>query len=128
MESTTLVGLIEDFGSEDKCRAYLEELRWPDGLVCPRCEGTSISRIAARNQYECNAKDCRYQFSVTAGTLLNDSHLPLWKWFLAVDLSERARRASAPSNSTGCSAAPTRRAGISATVCARRWARTNSRC
>jgi len=86
MESTTLVGLIEDFGSEDKCRAYLEELRWPDGLVCPRCEGTSISRIAARNQYECNAKTCRYQFSVTAGTLLNDSHLPLWKWFLAVYL------------------------------------------
>ncbi len=48
--------------------------------------GTSISKIASRNQYECNAKDCRYQFSVTAGTLLNDSHLPLWKWFLAVYL------------------------------------------
>jgi transposase-like protein len=83
---TTLISLIEDFGSDEKCRAYLEDLRWPDGPVCPRCEGTSISKIAARNQYECNAKECRYQFSVTAGTLIHDSHLPLWKWFLAVYL------------------------------------------
>ena len=37
-----------------------------------------------RNQYECD--ECRYQFSVTAGTLFHDSHLPLWKWFLAIYL------------------------------------------
>src|ERR1700694_1752677 len=86
MEYTTLVSLIEEFGSEDKCRAYLEELRWPEGPICPRCEGTSISHISTRDQYECNAKECRYQFSVTAGTLIHDSHLPLWKWFLAIYL------------------------------------------
>jgi transposase-like protein len=85
MESTNLVSLIDRFGSEEKCRAYLEELRWPDGPECPRCEEpTTISRIAARNQYECDK--CGYQFSVTAGTLIHDSHLPLWKWFLAVYL------------------------------------------
>ncbi len=86
MEDTTLVSLIEDFGSEEKCRAYLEELRWPDGPVCPRCEGLGVSRISTRDQFECNAKGCRYQFSVTAGTLFHDSHLPLWKWFLAIYL------------------------------------------
>jgi transposase-like protein len=79
-----LVNLIERFGSDDKCRTYLEELRWPDGLDCPRCGGRTISRIASRNQFDCD--DCRYQFSVTAGTLFHDSHLPLWKWFLAVYL------------------------------------------
>ena len=77
-----LPALIEQFGSEEKCRAYLEELRWPDGVVCPRCEGTTISRIVKRKQFECDG--CRYQFSVTAGTLFHDSHLPLWKWFLAI--------------------------------------------
>lgn len=80
----SLVKLIENFGSEDKCRAYLEELRWPDGVTCPRCSGTTISRITKRKQFDCDS--CRYQFSVTAGTIFHDSHLPLWKWFLAIYL------------------------------------------
>jgi transposase-like protein len=77
-----LVSLIEDYGSEDKCRVYLEGLRWPEGVRCPRCGSSRISRIKARGQFDCDA--CRYQFSVTAGTIFHDSHLPLWKWFLAV--------------------------------------------
>jgi transposase len=85
VDTMNLPRLIEEFGSEEKCRAYLEELRWPDGPECPRCEEpTTVSRIASRNQFECDK--CRYQFSVTAGTLFHDSHLPLWKWFLAVYL------------------------------------------
>lgn len=79
-----LVKLIEDFGSEDRCRAFLEDLRWPEGVHCPRCNSASISRIEKRKQYECNEESCRYQFSVTAGTVFHDSHLPLWKWFLAI--------------------------------------------
>jgi transposase-like protein len=74
--------LVERFGSEDKCHAYLEELRWPDGVECPRCQSKKISRIAARRQFDCDG--CRYQFSVRVGTVLHDSKLPLWKWFLAV--------------------------------------------
>ncbi len=74
--------LIERFGSEDKCHAYLEQIRWPEGVRCPRCEHASISRISDRRQFECNA--CSYQFSVRVGTIFHDSHLPLWKWFLAV--------------------------------------------
>lgn len=61
---------------------YLEGLRWPDGVRCLRCDSPRISRIAKRGQFDCD--NCRYQFSVTAGTILHDSHLPLWKWFLAV--------------------------------------------
>jgi len=80
--SIDLPRLIEQFGSEEKCRAFLEALRWPDGVECPRCKGKKVSRIEARKQFECAS--CRHQFSATAGTVFHDSHLPMWKWFLAV--------------------------------------------
>ncbi|MDQ5822254.1 MAG: IS1595 family transposase [Actinomycetota bacterium] len=85
-----LVSLIEEFGSEDKCHAYLEDLRWPDGVECPRCESKKISRIAKRRQFDCDS--CRYQFSVRVGTLFHDSKLPLWKWFLAVYLMIESKK------------------------------------
>jgi transposase-like protein len=82
--------LIERFGSEDKCHAYLEELRWPNGVKCPRCGSDKISRIKARRQFDCDG--CRYQFSVRVGTVLQDSKLPLWKWFLAVYMMGESRK------------------------------------
>jgi transposase-like protein len=86
--------LIEQFGSDDKCRARLTELRWPNGIACPRCQSKSISTIAERQQYDCNA--CRYQFSVTSGTIFHDTHLSLSKWFLAIYLmTESKKRMSA---------------------------------
>ncbi len=84
MDSVNLCSLIEQFGSEARCREYLEALRWPDVVLCPRCGSDKISTITKRNQFDCDA--CRYQFSVTAGTIFNDSHLALWKWFLCVYL------------------------------------------
>jgi transposase-like protein len=83
-QEINLVELVDRFHDEDKCRAYLEAQRWPDGLECPRCGGRIISRIKTRHQLDCDS--CRYRFSVTAGTIFHDSHLPLWKWFLAVYL------------------------------------------
>jgi transposase-like protein len=85
-----LVRLIERFGSEDKCRDYLEGLRWPDGVRCPRCDSTKISRIHKRNQFDCDS--CRYQFSVRVGTVFHDSHLPLWKWFLATYMMVESKK------------------------------------
>jgi transposase-like protein len=82
--------LAERFRSEDECRAYLEELRWPDGVECPRCESKLISRIRERNQFDCDS--CRYQFSVTAGTIFHDTHLSLWKWFAAVYLIVESKK------------------------------------
>src|SRR6185369_4763056 len=81
-QDMNLVELIDQFGSEDKCRAYLEALRWPSGVRCIRCQSTKISRLKKREQFDCD--NCTYQFSVRAGTIFHDSHLPLWKWFLAV--------------------------------------------
>jgi transposase-like protein len=88
--SVDLCSLIEQFGSENKCREYLEALRWPDAVLCPRCKSINISKIVKRHQFDCDK--CRYQFSVTAGTIFNDSHLPLWKWFLCVYLLCESKR------------------------------------
>jgi transposase-like protein len=84
--------LFERFDSEDKCREYLEKLRWPNGVECPRCGGASVSRIETRKLFECNAPSCRYQFSVTAGTVFHDSHLPLAKWFMAIYLMGESKK------------------------------------
>lgn len=89
-QELNLVSLIERFHDEDDCRRYLEGLRWPDGAKCPRCGSDKLSRIKKRPQFDCDS--CRYQFSVTAGTIFHDTHLPLWKWFLAVYLIVEAKK------------------------------------
>jgi len=85
-----LPALIKRFHSEEKCRAFLEELRWPNGVACPRCGGTVISRIRDRGQFDCDS--CRYQFSVKAGTVMQDSKLPFTKWFIATFLLCEAKK------------------------------------
>src|SRR5436190_9558494 len=79
-----LVELIDRFGDEDKCRTYLERLRWPDGVTCPRCDSTTVAHVTTRNQFSCKAAGCGYRFSVRAGTIFQDSKLTLTKWFLAI--------------------------------------------
>jgi len=78
-----LAQLIEQFGTDERCRKALEQLRWKKGAECPRCQ-SSATKIANRFQYDCDS--CHYQFSVTAGTIFHDSHLSLWKWFIATAL------------------------------------------
>jgi transposase-like protein len=85
-----LITLMDKFGSDEKCRAYLELLRFPEGVYCLRCESKKISRIYKRNQFVCDA--CNYQFSVTVGTIFQDSHLPLQKWFAAIYLMCESRK------------------------------------
>lgn len=85
-----LVSLVEKFHSEEKCRAYLEALRWPGGVCCTRCGSVSVSRLRERSQFDCN--DCRYQFSVTSGTIFHDTKIPLWKWFLAVYMMVESKK------------------------------------
>lgn len=79
-----LIKLITRFNTDEKCRIALEKLRWPSGVRCTRCDSEKISRNYKRNQFECDP--CGYHFSVTAGTIFHDSHLPLRKWFIAIYL------------------------------------------
>ena len=83
-----LMKLIEQFSDEDSCRAYLENLRWPNGMACPRCG--SVKCYSSADQWKCES--CDYTFSVTAGTMLHDTHLPLRKWMMAVYLMIEAKK------------------------------------
>ena len=87
--NVNLVQLTEQFGTDEKCRKALEQLRWQDGPKCPRCK-SDATPIANRYQYDCDS--CHYQFSVTAGTIFHDSHLSLWKWFITTALLCEAKK------------------------------------
>ena len=84
--------LINRYHDEDACRADLEALRWPNGVACPKCgtSGDGIARVSTRNLWRCNG--CTYQFSVLVGTVLQDTKLPLWKWFLAVYMMGESKK------------------------------------
>jgi transposase-like protein len=86
----TLLDVQNLFNTDDKCREVLVKLRWPAGVECPRCHGKKISWIKANKQFDC--AECEYHFSVLAGTVFNDSHLPLTTWFTAVLLLVEAKK------------------------------------
>lgn len=90
-----LVALAQHFSDEDKARDFLEKLRWPDGPVCPKCgELNNAYRLEPQKSkkdthvrkgvWKCGG--CRQQFTVTVGTIFEDSHIPLSKWLLAYHL------------------------------------------
>jgi transposase-like protein len=91
-EAIDLCELMEQFGDDQSCRNYLEKLRWPKGVRCPKCAGEKISSILKRDQYNCDTESCGYQFSVTADTMFHDTHLSLVKWFLATFLICQSRK------------------------------------
>lgn len=90
MKNMNMMKLMETFHSEERCRELLEELRWPDGVACPRCEGQKHAYDSVRSVYDCYS--CGYQFSVLAGTIFHDTKLPLRKWLLAVLLMIEAKK------------------------------------
>lgn len=77
----TLMELERRFSDEAACRAYLAALRWPDGFVCPACQSRE-SLAVRRDQWRCLA--CRRETSAMAGTVFQDSKLPLTVWFRAM--------------------------------------------
>jgi transposase-like protein len=73
---------IRQFSTEEQCRAYLYDLRWPNGFVCPKCNEQEKAWTKARNLNECSL--CKYQASVTAGTVFQDTRKSLRSWFIAI--------------------------------------------
>jgi transposase-like protein len=86
----TLTAFKSLFDTDEKCRSYLESAIWSDTPHCWHCGSTHVYRIIGKSArpglYECGEKECRHQFTVTVGTVFEDSHLPLTKWFLAIYL------------------------------------------
>jgi len=96
-----LIDVTEQFKSDDDCLAYIESMRWPDGIIrCPVCGYDRISKITRKKTsknkrtriYQCLEATCKTQFSATSGTIFNDSHLPLTKWFMAMALIVDAKK------------------------------------
>jgi len=78
----TLIEAIVYFSDLDVCNDFVAALRWENGPVCPRCEGTEHSYLTTRRLWKCKA--CKKQFSVKVGTIFEDSPLGLDKWLAAV--------------------------------------------
>ena len=84
------------FHDDTAAREYLESVLWPQGPVCPRCGvmGDRITKMAGKSLrpgvYNC--KDCRKPFSVTVGTVMERSHIPLSKWLLAARLMAASKK------------------------------------
>ena len=107
-----LVDVTRQFGTPEACNDFLEQMRWRDGPECVHCDSKRVSKyvknpgtrtklnpdtgeleekeIPARILYVC--LDCKKQFSVGDGTIFNDTHLSLDKWFLAVALMVNAKK------------------------------------
>ena len=85
-----LMKLVDQFSAPGKAREHLQGVRWPKGVTCPRCNGGIVSKISTRDQFHCNG--CDYHFSVTTGTIFHDSHLPLWKWFIAIYMITESKK------------------------------------
>lgn len=116
MAKTTRVGksliqLPQELGTEEQCLAFLEALRWPEGVRCLSCSGDHVNKYVAvgrpkrdangdltgergpdRTIYQCLKKECFAQFTATSGTIFNDSHLPLQKWMMATAIMCNAKK------------------------------------
>lgn len=104
----------EKFSTDEQCLAYIERMRWPDGIVrCPTCGDKNVEKYERPDApvrkkrsktrpfdkenkrqwfYICRNKDCREQFSPTSGTIFHNTHLPLIVWFQAVTLMLNAKK------------------------------------
>ena len=78
------------FSTEEACRAELFRLRLPNGFVCPKCGCTEYYPVRGRNTFQCRV--CRHQTSVTAGTVMHRTHLPLTVWFWTIYLCATDKR------------------------------------
>ena len=70
------------FSTQYKCGRYLRRLRWPSGVICPRCGAKHPGHIRSRRLWQC--RECRYQFSVTTGTIFHRSRIDLPRRFIAI--------------------------------------------
>src|SRR2546427_7050327 len=93
LTALTLIQITRRFPDAEHARVYLEKMRWPCGVICPHCKADGAYTLTAKPDskrpgrkglYKCKA--CRKQFTVTVGTIFEDSHISLDKWLIAIYL------------------------------------------
>lgn len=79
-----------DFATEEACETYLAACRWPEGFICPRCGNRRAYDLVNQRRWQCAG--CRHQVSLTAGTVLHRTKIPLTQWFWAAYLMTTDKR------------------------------------
>src|SRR3954447_8837117 len=79
----------ERFGTEEACREALFQMRWREGVTCPACGHGGFGALTTRKVFRCTR--CKKQLSRTAGTVFQDTKLPLTTWFIAIYQLTRAK-------------------------------------
>lgn len=79
------------FSEPDNCLNYLVSKRWPNSVICPHCSHNKVGFISTRRMWKCKHKECRKQFSIKVGTIMEDSPLGLDKWLIATWLIVNAK-------------------------------------
>jgi transposase-like protein len=69
----------------------MAQMRWPDGMTCPYCQGKAVSYLSTRHKWKCMNKECHKQFSVKVGTIMEDSPIGLDKWLAAIWMIANAK-------------------------------------
>lgn len=90
---TSLVEIYRRFPTKEAAIAHLEQVRWPDGPVCPQCGADTVSRKSERGQADrLQCWSCARSFSATVGTIFHNSHIDLQRWFLLISLMLNAKK------------------------------------
>lgn len=88
----SLTDFLKDYGTEEQCEAALVKARWPKGFQCPACSSAATAYEFSRHgrrYWQC--RSCRHQTSLRAGTIMENGHLPLTKWYLAIYLMTQSK-------------------------------------
>src|SRR5450759_58086 len=89
----TMNDVNERFQTEDECRVYLVEIRWPDGVRCPRCNTDKVHKLGRPWTWQC--KKCSkngYRFSPLVGTIFENTNYPLRTWFQVIYLMCQSKK------------------------------------
>jgi transposase-like protein len=82
--------------TEEQARGYLENIRWPNGPICPHCGSKESVRLQGESTrpglLKCKAKECRKQFTVTIGSIFEDSHISCRQWIMAFHLMVSSKK------------------------------------
>ncbi len=87
----TLLEAITYFSDPQVAHDFMVQLRWPEGVKCPRCTSASHTFISTRRTWECKCCTEKKQFSVKTGTIFEESPLPLAKWLATIWLIANAK-------------------------------------
>ncbi len=92
-------GVPEFAQTEEKARAFVESIVWPNGPFCPHCKATDVYRMAAKGGSKkpgrsglLRCRECKRQFTVTVGTIFESSHIPLNKWIMGIHFMTASKK------------------------------------